>query len=100
MHAELPRVAIGLNRFRLSCHRFIRGLLWRSVTDARLEVRVVVDAVWRIYVDHLNLAAEPLFLQKTCHDNQRIAQDHPINPVHSMPVELDSLSAIEILVAK
>ena len=43
-----------------------------------LEVRVELDAVGRVEVDALHLAAQPLALGERCHHLQAVAEDHPV----------------------
>lgn len=53
-----------------------------------LEVGIELDAIGRIDVDALHLAAQPFALRETDHHLQAVAEDHPVRPVHLVLVEL------------
>src|SRR5205823_5488255 len=98
MHAELPGISVGLNLFCLTRYGVIGRLFWGPIPDAGLEVGVVIDSVWRVDVDHLGLARESLFLKQARHDDQGIAENQTVCPVHRMLVELDRFSSIKFFI--
>ena len=53
-----------------------------------LEVGVEFDAVGRVDVDALHLAAQPLALGERGHDLEAVAEDHAVGPVGVVLVEL------------
>lgn len=53
-----------------------------------LEIAVEFDAVGRIEVDALHLAAQALALGQASHDLQAVAENHAIGPVGAVLVEL------------
>ena len=54
----------------------------------RLEVRVEPDAVGRVDVDRLDLAAQPLAFRHRRHDLERVAEDHAIRPAAGLELHL------------
>ena len=46
-----------------------------------LEIAVELDAIGRVYVHALYLAAQAFAFRKRSHDLQRVAKDHPVGPV-------------------
>jgi hypothetical protein len=61
---------------------------------APLEARVELDAVGRVDVGALDLAAKPLALGEARHHLERVAQDHPVRPVLVVLVELGLVDAL------
>ena len=53
-----------------------------------LEIRVEADAVWRVDIDALHLAAQTFALGEARHDRQAVAEDHPVRPVGVVLIEL------------
>ena len=53
-----------------------------------LEVGVELDAVGRVQVDALDLAAKSFALGERGHDLEAVAEDHAVGPVGVVPVEL------------
>ena len=59
-----------------------------------LEVGVELDAVGRVEVDALDLAAQALAFGQTGHDLEGVTEDHAIRPVLIMLVELGFVRAL------
>ena len=53
-----------------------------------LEIAVEFDAVGRVEVDALHLAAQALALGEARHDLKRVAEDHAVRPVLVVLIEL------------
>ena len=83
-----PRIPERLDLFRLPAD--VLGLAVRDVAAGRrpLEVRVELDAVGRVEVDALHLAAQPLAFGERRHHLEAVAEDHPVRPVGVVLVEL------------
>ena len=65
-----------------------------------LPVGAEPDAVRRVDVDHLDLAAQVLLLGEAGHHEQRVAEDQPVRPVALVGVEVDELlelDAVEVV---
>src|SRR5258708_4569108 len=58
-----------------------------------LEVAVELDAVGRVEVDALHLAAQALALSQTRHHLERIAEDHAVGPILVVLIELGFVNA-------
>ena len=73
----------------------VRSLSLPSVTSRlphkRLEVGAVTDAVGRIDVDRLYLAAQTLLFQQAVHDQQTVTGDQAVRPVVPVTIEVDRL---------
>ena len=96
MDAVVPGVTEGLHHFR-----FARDVADRTVLHVRrlrrgLPVRIELDAVGRIKVDHLHLAAKALVLGKGRHHLQRVAEDHAVLPPFFVIVEAGLGVRIEV----
>ena len=59
-----------------------------------LEVGVEFDAVGRVEIDALHLAAQPLALRQRSHDLQAVAENHAVRPVGVVAVELGRRRAV------
>ena len=59
-----------------------------------LEVAVEFDAIGRVEVDALNLAAQTLPLGQAGHDLEGVAEDHAVGPVLVVGVELGLVCAL------
>ena len=95
MDPEFPGVAERLDLLGLA-----RGVLELAVLDVALArrdlpVRAELDAVRRVDVDHLNLAAELLSLGERRHHLEAVAEDHAVRPVGVVLVEVDLLEVVE-----
>ena len=100
MHSQLPCVSVGLDLLGFTCHGVVRRLLGGPIPKASLEVGVVIDPVWRVDVDHLDLARQSLFLKQARHDDQGVAENQTVCPVHGVPVELDRFSSIKFFISE
>ena len=94
MDPVAPRVPKRLHLLRLAGHVLGLAVLHVAARRRPLEVRVEADAVRRVDVDALHLAAQPLALGQTPHDLQRVAQDHPVRPIGVVGVELGAVRAL------
>ena len=63
MRAQLPGIAIRLDHFWLAGHVFVVVVPYVPLTDKRLKIASVADAVGRVHVNHLNLAAKVLVVK-------------------------------------
>jgi hypothetical protein len=95
MDAELPRVAEGFDLFDLDAGVFVLAVLHVALAGADLPVAAELDAVGRVEVDHLHLAAQALTLGQRPHHLQAVAQDHAVAPVGLVLVELDHVELVE-----
>ncbi len=95
MDSKLPGIPERLDLLDLA-----RGILDLSVFDIslarrNLPVGAELDPVWRVHVDHLDLAAERLTLGEAGHHVERVAEDHSVRPVRVVPIELDQIELVE-----
>ena len=88
MDAELPCVAVRLHRFRLARQAVVVAVDDIALAHEGLEVRAELHAVRRIDIDRLHLPAEPLVAEQRVHDDQRIAEDQPVDPAVAVFVSL------------
>ena len=100
VHAQLPGVAERLHLHHLARQVVVLAVLHVPLVYARLEVAAELDAVGRVHIDALHLAAHLLALQKRAHHQQAVAQDHPVRPVHVVLIELDLVGEAELGVGK
>ncbi len=59
------------------------------------QLRPELDAVRRVDVDHLDLAAQALALGEASHHLQAVAEDHAVRPVGLVLVEVDDVELVE-----
>ena len=92
--AVAPRVAEGLDLLRFA--RDVGGVAVADVAarGGPLEVGVELDAVGRVDIDALDLAAQALALGQRGHDLQAVAQDHAVRPVSVVFVKVGTLGAL------
>ena len=83
-----PRIPERLHLLRLAADVFGFAVLHVPARRRPLEVRVELDAVGRVEVDALHLAAQPLALGERRHHLQAVAEDHPVRPVGVVLIEL------------
>jgi hypothetical protein len=62
-----------------------------ALADEGLKVRAELHAVGRVDVDHLHLAAEALVVQERVHHDERVAEDHPVDPIVAILVSPQDL---------
>ena len=91
--AQRPRVTERLDRQHVVGRLFL--VVLRRVHPL-LKVRVVLDAVRRVDVDHLHPAAEPLVVEQGFHDVERVATDELVLPALVVGVELDAPLAVVV----
>ena len=99
MDAERPGVPIRLDHFRFS-GQVLLPILDVALAELRLEVRCEPDAVGRVHVDHLHLARQVLAAREARHHLERVAEDHPVRPVHVVTVELDRFRVVLLRVGE
>jgi hypothetical protein len=77
--------------------RDIRVLAIPHITPTRgdLPVGAKLDAVGRVHVDRLDLAAEVLLLGEAVHDEQGVTEDQAVRPVVLVGVEVDQLVELQ-----
>src|SRR5438874_9672315 len=51
-----------------------------TLPNKRLKIRAELHTVWRIDVNHLDLPAQALVMQQRVHYDERVPQDHSVNP--------------------
>ena len=88
MNAVPPRIPERLHLLRFAGD--VGGVAVPHVAagGGPLEVGVELDAVGRVNVDALHLAAQPLALRQRRHHLQAVAGDHAVRPVGVVLVEL------------
>jgi hypothetical protein len=93
--AVAPGVAERLDLLRLAGDVLGLAVLHVAAGGGPLEVGVEFDAVRRVDVDALHLAAQALALGQRRHHLQAVAEDHAVGPVGVVLVELglDALRA-------
>ena len=96
MDAEFPGVAERTDLLGLARRVLDLPVLHVALARRDLPVRPELDAVRRVEVDHLHLALERLLLGEARHDEQRVAEDHPVRPVLVPPVEVHLLVELGI----
>ncbi len=88
MNAVPPCVTERFDLFRLATYPFGVAFTHFARARARLPVASETNAIGRVQVDALHLAAQPLLLRQAVHHQQRIAENHPVRPVLGVRVEL------------
>jgi hypothetical protein len=91
--AVAPGVAEGFDLLRLAGDVFGSAVLHVAAGGGPLEVAVEFDAVGRVDVDHLHLAAQPFAFGQAGHHLERVTQDHAVRPVGVVAVELGAVGA-------
>src|SRR4051794_29252638 len=86
--AQLPGIAERLDLLGLAGQVLGLGVLHVALAGADLPVATELDAVGRVEVDALHLAAQTLALGETRHDEQAVAEDEAVGPVLVVLVEL------------
>ena len=81
MDAVFPGIAKGFDLFRLAGHVVGLAVLHVPAGGGPLEIAVELDAVGRVHIDALHLAAQAFALGQTSHDLQGVAQYHAVGPV-------------------
>ena len=81
MDAVFPGIAKGFDLFRLAGHVVGLAVLHVPASGGPLEIAVELDAVGRVHIDALHLAAQAFALGQTGHDLQGVAQYHAVGPV-------------------
>ena len=92
--AVAPGVAEGFDLLRLAGDVVGLAILHVAAGGGPLEVAVELDAVGRVEVDALHLAAQALALGKARHHLERVAEDHAVRPVLVVLVELGLVHAL------
>ena len=88
MNAITPCIPKRAHLLRFSGNVICSSIIDRSRCRGPLKVRVELDAVRRVEVDALHLAAQALALGERRHHLQAVAEDHPVRPVGIVLVEL------------
>lgn len=86
--AVAPRVAEGAHLLWLARDVVLRAVLHVAARGAPLEVRVEPDAIGRVEIDALHLAAQALALGEARHHVEAVARDHAVRPVLVVRVKL------------
>src|SRR5437667_7066004 len=94
MNPIAPRIPERLHLFRLSRDVRCVAVLHVATGRAPLKIRVELDAVRRVDVDALDLAAQALALGQARHHLERVAENHPVRPVLVVLVELRLVHAL------
>lgn len=93
MDTVLPGIAEGFNLFRLTRHVVQFAVLDVAAGSGPLEIAVELDAVGRVHVDALYLAAHAFPFGQTGHDLKRVAQNHAVGPVLVVLIEIGLIHA-------
>jgi hypothetical protein len=88
MDAVAPGVAEGFDLLGLTGDVVLVSVLDVAAGRRPLEIRVEADAVGRVDIDALNLAAQRFALGEARHHRQAVAQNDAVRPVGVVPVEL------------
>ena len=88
MNLQLPSVAECANHLRLGGQVLIFAIFHIALVHKWLKIAAVLDAVRRVHINTLHLAAHPFFLQQRVHHQQTITSDKAVAPVVAMLVEL------------
>ena len=94
MDAVAPGVAERLHLLRLARDVLRPAVAHVAARRRPLEVRVESDAVGRVDVDALHLAAQALALRQRGHHLQAVAEDHAVRPVGVVLVEVRAVGAL------
>ena len=87
MDTVLPGISERLHLLRFA--RDVLGLVLHvAAFGGPLEIRIEPDAVGRVDVDALHLAAQLLAFRQRRHNLQGVAENHAVRPVGVVPVEL------------
>ena len=89
MDAQFPGVAEGFDHLRFGGQILVLAVPYLALVREGLKVGAVLDAVGRVDVDHLHLAAHALLLEEAVHHQQAVARDQAVAPVMRVLVELD-----------
>ena len=92
--AVAPGVAEGFDLLRLAGDVVGVAVLHVAAGGGPLEVAVELDAVGRVEVDALHLAAQALALGQAGHDLEGVAEDHAVGPVLVVLIELGLVHAL------
>ena len=92
--AVAPGVAEGFDLLGLAGDVVGLAVLHVAAGGGPLEVAVELDAVGRVEVDALHLAAQALALGQAGHDLEGVAEDHAVGPVLVVLVELGLVHAV------
>ena len=92
---EFPGVAERLDLLGLARSVLELAVLDVAIARGHLPVRAELDAVGRVDVDHLDLAAQLLPLGERRHHLKGVAEDHPVRPVGVVLVEVDLVELVE-----
>ncbi len=93
MNAVAPGIAEGFDLLRLAGDVVGVAIFHVAAGGGPLEVGVEFDAVGRIEIDALHLAAQPFALGQGGHHLKAVAQDHAVAPVLVVLVELRLIDA-------
>ena len=94
MDAVAPGVPKSLHLLGLAGDVLGLAVLHVAAGGGPLEVGVEADAVGRVDIDALHLAAQALALRQRRHHLQAVAEDHAVRPVGVVAVELGRRRAI------
>ncbi len=94
MDPVAPCIAERLDLLRLAADMLAVAVLHIAARGGPLEIRVELDAVRRVDVDALHLAAQPFALGETRHHLQRVTQNQAVGPVRLMLIKLGGRSVV------
>ena len=89
MYTQFPGVSECFDHFRFGGQVLVLAVPYLALVREGLEVGAVLDAVGRVDVDHLHLAAHALLFEEAVHHQQAVARDQAVAPVVGVLVELD-----------
>ncbi len=98
MDAEFPSVSKRFDHlgFLVKVLILIRVSQLSFVREG-LKIRAVFDAIGRVDVDHLNLAAHALLGQQRVHHQEAVARHQPVRPALFVVVEIQRLAQRQVL---
>lgn len=88
MDAVAPGITEGFDLFGFAADVVFIAVFDVTAGGGPLEVGVEFDAVGRVDINALDLAAESFAFGEACHDLEAVAEDHAIGPIGVMLVEL------------
>jgi len=92
MSSQRPGISECFDHLWFLGEVFVLAVLDLSLVYKWLEIRTVLDAIWRVDIDHLHLASHALFFQQRVHHQQRISGDQAIRPAVSVAIKVDGFA--------
>ena len=90
MDAIFPVITKRFYLFGLATNVFAFPVFDLPRASGYLPIRIKFDAIWRVDIDALHLAAQVLALGQARHHIEAVAEDHAVRPMLIMLVELQA----------